>query len=57
MSVCILALVIRHANRVFSAPYLLPMACLAVSCFFTLSHTRHDFRGKNLLKIKCFDFL
>ena len=54
MSVCILAIVIRHANRIFSAPYLMSVACLAVSYFFTLSHIRHDFRGqKILLKIKC----
>jgi hypothetical protein len=37
----ILALVIRHANRKFSAP----VACLTGSnIFFTLSHKRHNSR-------------
>ena len=52
MRVCNLALVIRHENRIFSAPYLLSVACLAVSHFFTSSHIRHDFRGKKFTENK-----
>jgi hypothetical protein len=29
------------------------VACLAVQYFSTLSHKRHDFRGKKVLNIKC----
>jgi hypothetical protein len=46
------ALVIRHAKRM--RRIILPsVACLAVPYFSTLSHKRHDFRGKKLLNIKC----
>ena len=37
---------------------LLSMACSAQQYFSTLSHKRHDFRGKNILNTKCvFNFL
>ena len=46
------ALIDQHWKRmrpvIFSS-----MASLAVPCFSTLSHKRHDFRGKKILKIKC----
>jgi hypothetical protein len=32
---------------------LLSVTCLAVTYFSTLSHKRHDFRGKKLLNTKC----
>ena len=45
--VCILALAIRHANHISLTPYYVfcgLSACLSVSYFCTLSHTRRDFR-------------
>jgi len=46
------ALVIQHAMRmritILSCVY-----CLELPYLSTLSHTRHDFWGKNLLNIKC----
>jgi len=54
--VCVIALLIRLANRFFSAPYYI-VACGLTGCtviFATLSHKRYDFRGrKKLLRIKC----
>ena len=48
MCVCILELVTRHANRIFSAPYYIvfcrPSGSTIIS---TLSHKGHDFRKKN----------
>jgi hypothetical protein len=39
------------------APYCLSMACPAVQYFPTLSHKRHDFRGKRAIERKmCFNF-
>ena len=49
--VCV-ALVIRHAKRMRRI-ILLSVSCLAVPHFYTLSHKRHDFRGKKLLNVKC----
>jgi hypothetical protein len=46
------ALVIQHAKRVrritFSA-----VVCPVLSCFPTLPHKRHSFRGKGVMNIKC----
>jgi hypothetical protein len=43
--VCILALVIRHASRIFPQSYYLSsVACLAL--FVYISNKRHDFRKK-----------
>jgi hypothetical protein len=55
LCVHLLALVIQHANRIFSAPYyciLSSVACLAMPNFSTLSNKCHDFREK-WLNIKC----
>jgi hypothetical protein len=41
------ALVIRHAKRKRHI-ILSYLACLALPCFFTLSHKRHDFREKGI---------
>jgi hypothetical protein len=43
--VCILALVIRHANSIFSTPY--AVTYLALSYFFRIFSKGHDFREKN----------
>ena len=48
-----LALLIVHANCIFSAPS--PVASLALLYFSTLSHKRYNFREKNIKR--CFDFL
>jgi hypothetical protein len=50
-SVCIPTVLIRHANRISSAPYhMVICGLLAVSQFSTLSHKQHDFR--ELVKTK-----
>jgi len=57
LSVCIFALVTRHANRIFSAPpYVSSVACLALSHFLTLSHKRGEI-WKKLLNIKICAFI
>jgi hypothetical protein len=48
VSVCILALVTRHTNRILSAQHNF-LTCGLAGCtifFFTLSHKRHDFQKK-----------
>ena len=45
------ALVIQHAMRM--RHIILSSVACAVLYFSTLSHKRYDFRGKNLLNIKC----
>ena len=47
------ALVIQHAQRM-GRIILPPVACPVLQHFDTLSHKRHDFRGKKLLSVKCF---
>jgi len=46
------ALVKQHLKRMRRI-ILSPVACLAVKYFSTLSHKRHDFRGKKLLNVQC----
>jgi hypothetical protein len=48
MSVCILTLVIRHANGMLSAPYYVVICDLSGSTttFFALSEIRHDISDK-----------
>ena len=51
--VCILALVVRHANRILTASYYLSsVASLVLSYFSTFSHKQHDFRWGESLDIK-----
>jgi len=51
------ALVIRHAKRMRHI-ILSSVACPALQYFPTLSHKRHGFSGKKIIKHKCvFDFL
>ena len=53
MCVCIFELVILHANASFLCRIVLSfMTCLVVPNFSTLSHKRHDFRGKELMNVK-----
>jgi hypothetical protein len=50
LCVCIVALIIRHANPIFfflRSIVLLSGAFLGLPKFSTLSHKRHDFRGKS----------
>ena len=53
--VCILALVIRHAMRIFTAPWFVSIVAFwALQCFFcTLSHKWHSFGGKTEWHIAC----
>jgi hypothetical protein len=52
MRVCILALVIRLANGIFSASHYIVICGLSgATVSFTLSHKRHDFR-KNVIEHK-----
>jgi predicted DNA-binding transcriptional regulator AlpA len=45
MCVCILAFVIRHAMRIFSAQHYIVICGMSRSTVFpALSHKRHDFR-------------
>jgi hypothetical protein len=55
MSGCIVALVMRHANRIFSAPYYIATCRLSASTvfFLTLSHKWHDCPKKTVLNVKC----
>jgi len=47
----ILALIIRHENHIFSAPYYIVISGLSgCTIFLTLSHKRHDFRKKKITK-------
>jgi hypothetical protein len=57
--VCIPALIIRHANCLFSAPLCIDVwDCLALTYFSTLSHKRHAFWTKSYwTQNMCFDFL
>ena len=49
--VCVVTLVIQHANRISSAPYYISFFDLSGSgMFFTSSHERHDFRGGGIIK-------
>ena len=54
VSVCVLALlVIRRANRIFSASYCIwSEAFLTLSYFRALYHKRHGFRNTSMLNIK-----
>jgi hypothetical protein len=50
LCVCILALVMQRAKRM--RPIILsPVACVAVWYIATLSHKRHDFRGKKVINL------
>jgi len=61
MNMCfsILALVIRHANCIFSAPYYIVVCGMSSSTifFFTLSHKLDNFRKNVLKKNMYFDFI
>jgi hypothetical protein len=48
-----LALVIRNATRIFSAPHIVIYSLSGCTMFFHISHKRYDSRGKKLLDIKC----
>jgi hypothetical protein len=46
----------RHANRIFSAPYCIAtcgLSAFTVFFFSTLSHKWHDSRKKTILNVKC----
>ena len=56
--VCIFALVICHANRIYSMPFYIVVCGLFSSAIFsTLSHKRHDFRKTFIEHTMCSDFL
>jgi hypothetical protein len=58
MSVCILALVIRHAKWIILQSIVLsPVACPALPYFSTLSHKRHDFRKRSIANKICVPIL
>jgi len=52
--VCVLATVILHINRTFSAPhYILICSCLDMLYFSTLSHKLHDLREEFIAYKRC----
>jgi hypothetical protein len=53
---CILASVIRHANRILSASYFVVFGLFGSTLFFHISHKRHDVWEKISVRVVCFDF-
>jgi hypothetical protein len=62
LSVCLYFCLIIRSKKPMRRIILPSAACLSLPYFLTLSHKRHDFRGKTLLNTKCvfyflYDFL